>query len=158
MRRLAVLAALLLSAGHARAAEIFASPAQLATLLHQPVVLVVGVNTKAADCVDTKVVENRGKALMSRYRIPRAEVVNPDHQTVIFITVAGLEVANHSGRRVGCAAAISLELSSHGDGFWAEWASILMVATEEEGLTGMVADDVQEFIEALVAKAADPAV
>lgn len=154
----AVLVSLLLPAGGVRAADISASPAQLAALLNQPVALIVGVSSKAAGCVDAKVVENRGKAVMSRYRIPRAEKIGPDHQTVIFVSVTAFESTNQAGRKVGCDAAISMELSSRGNGFWAEWASDLGLIAGPEALTGGVADDVQEFIEALVAKAADPAV
>src|SRR3954447_15217084 len=99
MRRLApaVLAALLLPAGHAHAeAYISASPAQLATLLHQPVVLGVDLADGPDTCVDARTVENRGKAVMSRYRIPRAEA-GPDHQTTILVNVVAFESTNRAG-------------------------------------------------------------
>src|SRR5690242_793624 len=126
MRRLvpAVLAAvLLLPAGLARATEILASPAQLAALLHQPVVLIMDFADGPVACVDKQTIANRTKAVMSRYRISRAEKVGPDHQTAIYIDVVASEVANRAGQKTGCAAHVAVQLESYGDGFWAQWAS-----------------------------------
>src|SRR4051794_37224143 len=158
MRRLvpAVLAALLLLAGHARATIIPASPAQLAVLLHQPVVFVVDLADGPGACVDKQTVENRGKAVMSRYRIPRAEKWGGDHPTAIYVTVNAIELSRPGGIKAGCAAHVELQLLSLEDGFFAQWVGDGDMHAGPGALTGGVADDVQEFIEALVAKAADP--
>jgi hypothetical protein len=69
--------------------------------------------------------------------------------------VIGFESENRSGYKTGCDAAVEMQLMSSGDGFWAEWADDLRLITGPEVLTSDIADIIQEFIEALVAKAAD---